>query len=685
MTDVTSSIPVQKATAGEFDPTIRREQHIDHHNEMLRAKAKERKLSSDPSTANSEQEHKAKRVALHAALQRKVEVIKDDTGFRSTLESLGQLAPVVGMLLGPMSILLAIPSLTQRWRARLINGDEVFQPDPGINIVLSSISLFFDVMGNACLLVRFIRGRVSTKIWGMMIKVCLICWSSKIIINIINYIIFSVRHPEVPGEIIYLQGYWVGICSCIVSFITVIFLILNQIFYWKTREEDSEDDRARMGIRAQMFMIQVTTFFIWMGFTALIFSKLEHWELTQGIYFMVVSVTTVGFGDVTPETTAGRIILFPLVLLGIALEGLIISSVNSIVQTRIRRRQAMNHARFRLARQEKREELKEEDAMSRVDSTFGFAHYKAEKTLRDELDELRHAEWKSRRMSNVWAFAGALPVFLLFWFVGAAIFQAVESSWTYWDSLYFCYVFFLTIGYGDFTPSSNAGRVVFIMYALLAVPIITTIVGLISTQFITITDVRLQKKRLAFTHHKTVSLRNLVAKEHEELKEITEDLSDLITRVMTNVEIMDSNFRALLMTKLTGEASRLMKAEQMRRKDFEGGLSVPSELTFTDEEDLAKVNTYRRAFGALIADMEFMHRMIQQKEDHMSELEAGEDVDEATMKETEEHMEEGRDVPENHGVRRKSDEEEVLGDDESDIEDEVDNEVDEEGGDKDDI
>ena len=43
----------------------------------------------------------------------------------------------------------------------------------------------------------------------------------------------------------------------------------------------------------------------------------------------------------------------------------------------------------------------------------------------------------------------------------------------------------LTPGFGDFTPASPAGRVVFVVYALMAVPIVTsfavqTITGLVS-------------------------------------------------------------------------------------------------------------------------------------------------------------------------------------------------------------
>ena len=55
--------------------------------------------------------------------------------------------------------------------------------------------------------------------------------------------------------------------------------------------------------------------------------------------------------------------------------------------------------------------------------------------------------------------------------MGAAIFSAIEG-WNYGSAVYFVYVVFLSIGYGDLTPSTPAGRVYFIVYALMAVPIL---------------------------------------------------------------------------------------------------------------------------------------------------------------------------------------------------------------------
>jgi potassium channel subfamily K len=44
-------------------------------------------------------------------------------------------------------------------------------------------------------------------------------------------------------------------------------------------------------------------------------------------------------------------------------------------------------------------------------------------------------------------------------------------------SLYFAYTTLLTIGYGDFTPSSNAGKAFFVFWTLLAVPTLTILIS----------------------------------------------------------------------------------------------------------------------------------------------------------------------------------------------------------------
>lgn len=44
-----------------------------------------------------------------------------------------------------------------------------------------------------------------------------------------------------------------------------------------------------------------------------------------------------------------------------------------------------------------------------------------------------------------------------------------QEHWSYFEALYFCFIFFSTIGYGDFSPRSSAGRAFFIAWALFGI------------------------------------------------------------------------------------------------------------------------------------------------------------------------------------------------------------------------
>jgi potassium channel subfamily K len=64
--------------------------------------------------------------------------------------------------------------------------------------------------------------------------------------------------------------------------------------------------------------------------------------------------------------------------------------------------------------------------------------------------------------------------------VGALVFMIAErriQNLSYFEALYFCYVSLLTIGYGDFSPKSNAGKPFFIVWSLVAIPTMTILIS----------------------------------------------------------------------------------------------------------------------------------------------------------------------------------------------------------------
>ena len=63
--------------------------------------------------------------------------------------------------------------------------------------------------------------------------------------------------------------------------------------------------------------------FYWVaGFLALgtwFYTKVEHWSILDSLYFSVITLTTVGYGDFSPQTTPGKIFTMIYVLVGLGL------------------------------------------------------------------------------------------------------------------------------------------------------------------------------------------------------------------------------------------------------------------------------------------------------------------------------------------------------------------------------
>ncbi|KAH7313049.1 hypothetical protein BKA65DRAFT_151106 [Rhexocercosporidium sp. MPI-PUGE-AT-0058] len=102
------------------------------------------------------------------------------------------------------------------------------------------------------------------------------------------------------------------------------------------------------------------------------------------------------------------------------------------------------------------------------------------KEEKDRFDAMRDIQAHTNRFKQYYSLAWSVFAFGILWCVGALGFMYAErriQNLSYFDALYFCYVSLLTIGYGDFSPRSNAGKPLFIIWSLVAVPTMTILVS----------------------------------------------------------------------------------------------------------------------------------------------------------------------------------------------------------------
>lgn len=70
-----------------------------------------------------------------------------------------------------------------------------------------------------------------------------------------------------------------------------------------------------------MFRVVATAALAVLGIGILFYHVVEKLSLVDSLYFSVITLTTVGYGDITPHTTIGKIFTVFYVLIGIAIIG----------------------------------------------------------------------------------------------------------------------------------------------------------------------------------------------------------------------------------------------------------------------------------------------------------------------------------------------------------------------------
>jgi potassium channel subfamily K, other eukaryote len=102
------------------------------------------------------------------------------------------------------------------------------------------------------------------------------------------------------------------------------------------------------------------------------------------------------------------------------------------------------------------------------------------KQEKDRFDAMRGIQTGAAKFKKWYALLLSVIAFGVLWCVGAVVFWQCEKKTqglTYFQALYFCYVSLLTIGYGDLSPKSNAGKPFFIVWSLIAVPTMTILIS----------------------------------------------------------------------------------------------------------------------------------------------------------------------------------------------------------------
>jgi potassium channel subfamily K, other eukaryote len=197
---------------------------------------------------------------------------------------------------------------------------------------------------------------------------------------------------------------------------------------------------------------------------------LEKWSVVNACYFSVVSWSTVGYGDLGPSTPASKLFTCIYGLGGVCLLGAAISSLGSrLVNAEI---EAIKGAE----RASRRRLLKVLDAMP-----GGVVPNKQqldqEESGQPNRKESTNAPWWTKKLLQT--AQSLIPAFTVL-ITGGLIMGRLEG-WHWTDALYFSVITAGTLGFGDFSPRTRAGRIWAIPFIPFAVAAAGEVIGNIAS------------------------------------------------------------------------------------------------------------------------------------------------------------------------------------------------------------
>lgn len=305
------------------------------------------------------------------------------------------------------------------------------------------------------------------------------------------------------------QAYWYAVIAAVHYFILTVILMVNMLGYFLGHypQHFALTDGQRT------LILQTIALGAWLIIGAAVFQRVMHLSFADGLYFSDITILTLGFGDVTPQTAVGKGLVFPYAVVGIIILGLVIGSIHDIlqelqyvviVQKHIEQGREATAKHSVMAEAEDEETKLQHTDSLRLTETMENIHRReysrklfryaniiallrghrrsAQKVLvikneKDRFDAMRAIQHEAMLFHRWYRLIWSLIAFGIVWTCGAAVFWALEEHFTYFTALYFSFCSLLTIGYGDLTPTTNASRPFFVAWSLIAIPTMTTLIS----------------------------------------------------------------------------------------------------------------------------------------------------------------------------------------------------------------
>ena len=418
--------------------------------------------------------------AAHYALEDEEDAILDYNSpilwwFVSTL------FPLTAGTFGPMASAFNIMAIAIDWRTTVspssTESEGTHIADPTWLLAINGVSLAIAIIANISLL-----GQMTDRIrYNISAPITIIGWyiSSFLLLGLVSA---APKHLPLPANdklSAYSQAYYYACFSAAIYFVLSTMLTMTATGVWIFHFSRG----YKLTLSQRSLMLQTIMFLTYLLAGGAVYCRIEGWDYLDAVYFVNVSLFTIGFGEFTPKTHLGRSLFFPFSIGGILFVGLIIASIRTLVLESGSRKIST-----RMVEKARHKAIKHGDPATGTFKLRGFQERKVESHLSEldrreqEFEIMREVQRQAANDNRTIALAVSAMSFFFLWFVGAAVFWQAEKGtggedWSYFESMYFTFVALITVGYGDFYPQTNSAKPAFVFWSLIALPTLTVLIG----------------------------------------------------------------------------------------------------------------------------------------------------------------------------------------------------------------
>lgn len=393
------------------------------------------------------------------------------------------LFPLIAGTFGPMASAFNICALAIDWRTTIspssTESEGTHIQDPKWLLGMNGVSLVLAIIANLSLL-----GQMTDHMrYNISAPITIVGWyiSSFLLIGLVAAAPERLPLPSTSLSA-YSQAYYYACFAGVIYFILSTMLSVTATGVWLFHFSRG----YKLTLSQRSLMLQTIMFLGYLLAAGAVYCRIERWDFLDAVYFVNVTLFTIGFGDFTPKTHLGRSLFFPMAAGGILFVGLIIASIRTLVLESGSRKIST-----RMVEKARHKAITHGDPVTGTFKIRGFQVRKVGEGALTELDRreqefniMREVQRQAAHDNRMIALAVSATSFFLLWIVGAVVFWQAEKgtggeNWSYFEALYFTYVALLTIGYGDFEPQTNAAKPAFVLWSLIALPTLTVLIGAI--------------------------------------------------------------------------------------------------------------------------------------------------------------------------------------------------------------